>query len=287
MQVLKTSASKIFVGGFAMAVALLMAGCAITFGYRHADWLIRWQVDHYLDLNAGQRRDVTGRLEILLRRHRTEALPQYERFLQDVQERVARGLTNEDLDWLYASYDHFRADLFERLAPDGGVVLTSVTDKQIRHFEDILQKEERKAARALQKPVVARLEDRAQKILSWAEDWLGPLSHEQSGRIRQWSLALPDTQPVWWQYRRQRQQELVTMMRRRPPTLEATQVLRSIFVTPDQSAPPVYLDTVKEFRVRLTTMLLGIDRTLTPTQRRKAIATLKKLIDDVHGLYAS
>jgi hypothetical protein len=287
MQVLKTSASKVFVSGFAMAVAVLMAGCAITFGYRHADWLIRWQVDHYLDLNAGQRRDVTARLEVLLRRHRTEALPRYERFLQDLQERVARGLTNEDLDWLYASYDHFRADLFERLAPDGGVVLTSVTDKQVGHFEDILQKEERKAARVLQKPAVARLEDRAQKILSWAEDWLGPLSHEQSGRIRQWSLALPDTQPVWWEYRRQRQQELVTMMRRRPPTVEATQVLRAMFVTPDQSAPPVYLDTVKELRVRLTTMLLGIDRTLTPTQRRKAIATLQKLIDDVHGLHAS
>jgi hypothetical protein len=287
MQVLKTSASKIFVGGFAMAVAVLMAGCAITFGYRHADWLIRWQVDHYLDLNAGQRRDVTARLEVLLKRHRTEALPRYERFLKDMQERVARGLTNEDLDWLYVSYDHFRADLFERLAPDGGVVLTSVTDKQIRHFEDILQKEEGKAARVLQKPAVARLEDRAQKILSWAEDWLGPLSYEQSGRIRQWSLALPDTQPVWWEYRRKRQQELVTMMRRRPPTVEATQVLRAMFVTSDQSAPPVYLDTVKELRVRLTTMLLGIDRTLTPTQRRKAIATLQKFIDDVHGLHAS
>ncbi len=284
---LNTSASKILVAGCALAVIVLTAGCAITFGYRHADWLIRWQMDHYLDLNAGQRRDVTTRLETVLRRHRTEALPQYERFLKEVQERVARGLTNQDLDWVYASYDRFRADVFERLAPDGGVVLTSVTDKQIRHFEDILQKEEHKAARVLQKPAVARLEDRAKTMLSWAEDWLGPLSHEQSGRIRQWSLALPDTQPTWWQYRRQRQQELVTLMRRQPPAVEATQALRAIFVTPDQSAPRVYLDTVKELRVRLTTMLLGVDRTLTPTQRRKAIATLQKLIDDVHGLYTS
>ena len=147
MPALNTSASKILVAGCALAVIVLTAGCAITFGYRHADWLIRWQMDHYLDLNAGQRRDVTTRLETVLRRHRTEALPQYERFLKEVQERVDRGLTNQDLDWVYASYDRFRADVFERLAPDGGVVLTSVTDKQIRHFEDILQKEEHKAAR--------------------------------------------------------------------------------------------------------------------------------------------
>ena len=179
---------KKWVAGCALAVIVLMTGCAITFGYRHADWLIRWQMDHYLDLNAGQRRDVTTRLETVLRRHRTEALPQYERFLKRCKA-VARGLTNQDLDWVYASYDRFRADVFERLAPDGGVVLTSVTDKQIRHFEDILQKEEHKAARGLQKPAVARLEDRAKTMLSWAEDWLGPLSREQSGRIRQWSRS--------------------------------------------------------------------------------------------------
>lgn len=271
--------------GCVLAVAVLMTGCAMTFGYRHADWLIRWQVDHYLDLSSGQRRDVTMRLETLLRRHRTEALPQYEQFLKDVQQRVGRGLTSDDLDWVYASYDRFRADVFERLVPDGGVVLTTVTDKQIRYFEDALQKDEHRAAKSLQKAAVARLDDRARTILSLAVDWLGPLSHEQSDQIRQWSVALPDTQPVWWQYRRQRHQELLTLMRHRPPAAEATQTLREIFVTPEKSAPRVYLDTVKELRIRLATMLLGIDQTLTPTQRRKAIATLQKLIDDVHGLY--
>ena len=278
--------SRKWLAGSILAGALLMTGCAMTFGYRHADWLIRWQVDHYLDLSSGQRRDVTMRLEMLLRRHRTEALPQYEQFLKDVQRRVDRGLTSDDLDWIYASYDRFRADVFERLVPDGGVVLTTVTDKQIRYLEDALQKDEHKAAKSLQKSAVARLDERARTMLSLAEDWLGPLSHEQRDQLRQWSVALPDTQPVWWQYRRHRHQELLTLMRRRPPAVEATQTLREIFVTPEKSAPRVYLDTVKELRIRLTTMLLGIDQTLTPTQRRKASATLQKLIDDVHGLYA-
>ena len=285
MHFLNISISRKWVAIYIFAITVLMTGCAMTFGYRHADWLIRWQVDHYLDLSTGQRRDVTMRVEKLLQRHRTEALPQYEQFLKDVQRRVARGLTSEDLDWVYASYDHFRADIFERLAQDSGVVLTSVTDKQIRYFEDVLQKEEHKAARRLQKPAAARLDERARTVLSLAEEWLGPLTHEQSDQIRQWSLALPDTQPAWWQYRHHRHQELLSLMRHRPPALEATQTLRAIFVTPDQSAPRAYLDTVKELRIRLATMLLGIDRTLTPPQRRKAIATLQKLIDDVHSLY--
>ncbi len=268
-----------------LMVIALLTGCALTFGYRHADWLIRWQLDHYLDLSSGQRRDVMTMLQPLLLQHRTEALPQYEHFLKDVQQRVNRGLTREDLEWTYASYDRLRADLFERIAPDGGILLTTVTEQQIRSFEEVLTKEEEKAARRLQKPTLSRLDERARTMLSLAEDWLGPLSREQTARIREWSVALPDTQPAWWQYRQQRHRELLALMRRRPPAGEASQALRAMFVFPDHSAPRVYLDTVKDLRVGLTTMLVGIDRMLTPIQRRKAVATLQKLIDDIHGLH--
>lgn len=269
-----------------LAFLTLVTGCAMTFGYRHADWLIRWQLDHYLDLNSGQRRDVTARLQSLLLRHRTEALPQYEQFLRDLQQRLTRRLTAEDMEWIYASYDRFRADVFERVVPDGGVVLTTVTDKQIRNFEIVVQKEEQKAARRLQTPTSARLDERARIMLSTAEDWLGPLSGDQAVRIRQWSIALPDTQAAWWQYRHHRHQELLDLMRNRRAAGEATQALRAMFVTPEQSAPRAYLDTVKELRVGLTTMLLGIDGMLTPVQRLKAVATLQKFIDDIHGLRA-
>ena len=57
-----------------------------------------------------------------------------------------------------------------------------------------------------------------------------------------------------------------------------------MFVTPEQSAPRAYLDSVKDLRIGLTAMLLGIDRMLTPIQRVKAVATLQKFIDDIHGL---
>jgi hypothetical protein len=279
------ASSRLLAAGM-LVVVMGITGCAMTFGYRHADWLIRWQLDHYLDLNSGQRRDVTARLQPLLLRHRMEALPQYEQFLRDLQQRLRQGLTHGDTDWIYASYDRFRADLFERLVPDGGIVLTTVTDKQIGNFAEVVQKEEQKAARLLQKPASARLDERAKTMLSWAEDWFGPLSAEQVIRIRQWSKALPDTQPVWWQYRRQRHGELLALMRTRQPASEATQALRAMFVTPEQSAPGTYLDTVKELRLGLTTMLLGIDRMLTPAQRTRAIATLQKVIEEIHVLRA-
>ena len=262
------------------------AGCAMTFGYRHADWLIRWQLDHYLDLNSGQRREVTNRLQAILKQHRTEALPQYEQFLKDLQQRVGRGLTAEDVNWVYASYDRFRADLFERVAPDGGLVLTMMTNKQAQHFAEVALKEEQKAERRLQKPIAARMEERAKTLVSMAEVWLGPLTSEQASRIRQWSLALPDTQVAWWQYRRHRHQELLSLMQRPRSPGEAAAALRVMFATPEETAPKIYVDTVKELRSSLSTLLLGADRMLTPTQRSKAVATLQRLIDDVHSLCA-
>ena len=267
-----------------LSIVVLLSGCALTFGYRHADWLISWQLDHYLDLTAGQRRDVTARLKPLLTRHRAEAIPQYEQFLKELQQRVNGGLTREDLEWVYASYDRFRADMFERAVPDGSALLVTVNERQIRNLEDMFRKEEKKASRALQGSSANRLDERTRKMLNMAEDWLGPLSPEQVARISPFARALPDTQPVLWHYRRQRQQELVTLLRR-PATLdEMSRELRTMFVQSDQTAPGVYREMVKELRASLTRLVLETDRLLTVQQRRKAVTSIQRLVDDLHGL---
>ena len=100
--------------GTVLLVAAL-AGCSLTTGYRYADRVILWKLDHYFDLNRDQRQDLARRLTPLLDRHRHEALPQYEAFLKEIRERVKRGLTGSDIDWAYATYDRLRADLVERM----------------------------------------------------------------------------------------------------------------------------------------------------------------------------
>ena len=267
-----------------LSMAVLLSGCALTFGYRHADWMISWQLDHYLDLTAGQRRDVTARLKPLLDRHRTEAIPQYEQFLKELQQRVSRGLTREDLEWMYASYDRFRADLFERAVPDGSALLMTVSERQVRNLEDVFRKEEHKFVRTLQGSTSKRLEERTRKMLAMAEDWLGPLSAEQVARISPFTKALPDTQPVIWHYRRQRQQELLTLLRRPASLEDMSRELRMIFVQPDQTAPAGYREMISELRASLTILLLEADRLLTLQQRRKAVTSIQRLIDDLHGL---
>ena len=268
----------------ATGLLVLLAGCSILSVYRYADWLILWQVDHYFDLSVDQRHDLAQRLTPLLARHRHEAIPQYESFLLQIRQRFERGLTSQDLDWVYATYDRLRADLFDRVVADGGVFLTSVDPRQVRTLEAALQKDNAKAARLVQAPAPERLKKRAHATLDWLEDWLGSLSKDQEAQIREWSVALPDTQPVWVAYQQQRQQELLALLHEPRTPERVARELRTMLVYQDQTAPQAYQDTVRQMRAAVKTMALAIDQHLTADQRHHAVTKLQRLIDQLHDL---
>lgn len=270
--------------GLLLTLVLLLSGCALSFGYRHADWLITRQLDHYLDLTSSQRRIVNARLQPLLWRHRIEALPQYEQFLKDLHARIGRGLTSEDVEWTFASYDRFRADLFERAIPEGTQLAMLLKNNQITYLERVFRKEEVQAESLARRSVSTRLDERARKGIATAEEWLGPLSHKQSVRLREMMLALPDSQPTWWQYRGQRHGEVLAMLRTSTSADQIAERLRYLFVQSDQTAPTGYLKMMTEMRAALTRMVLDVDRMLTPAQRRHVLVAIQKVIDEVHAL---
>jgi len=262
-----------------------LAGCSIISVYRYADWLILWRADHYLDLTSDQRRDLTQRLTPLLARHRREALPQYEAFLIQIRERVERGLTSQDLDWVYANYDRLRDDLIDRIIADSGVVLASVDSRQVRTLEAALQKDNAKAARLAQAPVQERLRQRADETIEWLEDWLGSLSKDQDAQIRRWSLAFPDSQQFWVTHQQQRQQELLAILRQpNTPDIVARQLRTVLVFYPDHAAPQNYQDAVREMRIALTTIVLAVDQQITTRQRQHAVTKLQRLISQLHDL---
>jgi hypothetical protein len=270
----------------AAGLLILLAGCSSLSLYRYADWLILWQVDHYVDLTSDQRHDLAQRLTPLLARHRHEAIPQYESFLVQFRQRFERGLTGQDLDGVYASYDRLRADLFDRVVADGGALLASVDSRQVRILEAALQKDHEKAARLVQDPVPERLKKRADATLGWLEDWLGSLSKDQEAQIREWSLALPDSQQAWVAYQQQRQQELLALLHQSRTPERIAGELRIMFVYQDHTAPQAYQDAVLQMRAAVKTMALAIDQQVTADQRHHAVTKLQRLIDQLHDLQA-
>ena len=269
----------------AAGLLLFLAGCSIVSLYRYADWIILWQADHYLDLTSDQRHDLAQRLTSLLARHRREAIPQYEAFLVQIRQRFERGLTNQDIDWVYTSYDRLRNDLVNRVIADSGGVLASVDGRQVRILEAAFQKDQAKAAKLMQVPESERLKKRADTTIDWLEDWLESLSKEQEAQIRELSLALPDTEPFWATYQQQRQQELLALLRQPRTSESLARELRALLVFyPDPTAPQAYQDVIRQMRDAVKPMALAIDQLVTAGQRRHAVAKLQRLIDRLHDL---
>lgn len=283
----KTRGCRDWSWGLAVIMVALTSCSFTTTAYRYADRIVVWKLDHYFDLNRDQRHDLGQRLIPLLVRHRHEALPQYETFLREIRPRVEKGLTGSDVDWVYATYDRLRTDLFERIVADSGAFLASVEARQVRTFESALQKDNAKAVRLVQTPASERLKERAQSTLDLVKDWLGRLTKEQQAQIREWSLSLPDVEPMWVAYQQQRRQELVTLLNQPRTSEEIARELRSMFVYHDQTAPPAYQNAVRHMRENAKVMALAIDQRMTPDQRRHAVAKLQRLIDQIHDLQGS
>ncbi|MGH7257996.1 MAG: DUF6279 family lipoprotein [Nitrospiraceae bacterium] len=242
------------------------------------------KLDQYFDLSAEQRKDLTDRIQVILSRHRREALPKYEAFLIEIRGRVERGLTGDDVDWFYVSLDRLRDDLFERLVVDGGVFLASVERDQTRTLERAMQKDNAKAAKLASDPPQERLKKRADNTIDVVKDWTGSLTKEQRALVVQWSQALPDTQPAFLDYRRQRQQQLLNLLHQPRTSEVATRELRDALVHQDQTAPSWYRQAVEEWRAGVKTLVPRINRMLTSSQRRYALDKLQHLITQVHDL---
>ena len=268
-----------------VAFCLLLSGCAVSFVYRHADWLMLHKLDQYFDLTTEQRKDTTGRIQAILSKHRREALPQYEAFLQEVRQRLERGIAAQDVEWFYATFDRLRDDLFERFVDDGGVFLASIGPSQRSTLERAMRKDNEKAAKLASGSARDRSKKQAENTLEVVKDWTGFLTKDQRKQIVEWSHQLPDSQPMFFRYREQRQQELLMLLERPRTSESAAQTLRAALVHQEQTAPPWYLHAVQEWRNGMRDLAPRIDRTLLPSQRRYALDKLQRLIAQIRDLH--
>lgn len=268
-------------------IAVLLSSCAPAFLYRHADRLVLWKIDEYVDLTSTQKEFVRDRLRSLLAQHRTDALPRYERFLVQVKEKSADGLDREEIDWAFSTYQELRADLLGRIVRDSAALLSALTDEQVRYLEARLQRDAEKAARPLHESTESRLSARAAKTLDWLKDWLGPLTKAQQARIKEWSMALPDMVPVRVDRQHDRQQDFLHLLisTRDPQAISAYLKHRILF--PERTARSDYQHVIDDMNTSMKDMVLAVDRLITTQQRARALTKLQHLIDDVHALATS
>jgi hypothetical protein len=262
-------------------------GCAATtLLYNHADWLIARQIDGYFGLTRPQKSFVSSRLSGILAHHRHDALPRYEIVLRQASERVADGVTGEDLDWAFDQYDHLRADLFARFVSDGAEFVRQVNDPQVARLKQALRTRLARDEDLLRVDAAKRLTKRTERILALAREWLGPLSAQQEQEIGALTMRFPDSLPAWHAHQAYRYEQLLALLEARESTLTAAR-LEDWLVHQDADNDPRFAEMTKELRHHIKELVISLDRSATPTQRRHFLSKLQDLTALVRRLQAA
>ena len=270
-----------------LLATLMCAGCVGTsLLYNHADWLIARQIDGYFGLNRSQKTFVSSRLSGILANHRREALPRYERVLRQAGERAADGLTADDLDWAFGQYDQLRADLFGRFATDGAEFVRQVNDPQVSRLKQTLQKRLAREEDLLRDDAAKRQAKRVERMLGLAREWMGPLSALQEQEIARLTMSFPDSLPSWYAHQMYRHEQLVALLESRQSDQTAAR-LEAWLVHQDQDADPHFAEITAQMRRHITGLVISLDRSATPTQRRHFLSKLDELASLVRHLQAA
>jgi hypothetical protein len=268
-------------------ITVLLGSCAPAFFYGHADRLVLWKLDEYVDLTSNQKVFVRARLRELLAQHRNDALPRYERFLIEIKEKFTNGLDRQEVDWIFSTYQHLRVDLFGRIVADGGTVLSSLSDQQVRYLQTRLQRDHEKVIHRLQEDSESRRSTRASTTVDWLKDWLGTLTKAQQLRIKELSMALPDITASWTDYQRLRQQKLIQVLQYKRDARVLSRYLENWLVYSERRLSAEYQYALDLMQASVKDMVLAIDSLITIQQRAHALTKLQQLIDEVHALSAS
>ena len=270
-----------------LAVFLLLcglSGCsALRLAYDNADTYLRWRAGNYLDLRGEDADELDDRVQDLLAWHRVQVLPKYARLADDAARRFARGLSRQDLVWGYDSTmaqarESLRAAA-ERVAP----LLDRLTPEQIVHLEQRFAEDNRKFAREnLRGSEQERRQRRSKRTEERLEDWVGRLSASQLERIGQYSNRAPLLDDLRDRDRRRLQREVLEMLRAR----EAQKRLPELAGNWQKGRGSAFVAANEAWRQQLYAMALDIDQMLSPEQRARAVAQLRRYAHDMRVLAA-
>lgn len=263
----------------------LLAACSVlSLGYNNADTLIQWRAGKYFGFEGAQKAEFERRVRHFLAWHRRTALPQYALLANQMGDRIARGLTQDDLIW---GYDAFRNQLRQSVQAGSeqmGDLLDALSPAQVDRFRSRLAEENRERAKeyGLHASVEVRREKRTKRNVERLEDWVGPLTEAQFRRVEAYS----DKAPLDGQWRdrdrRRLQHELLAMI----GNGNARGMLATWAVTWEQNREPAYADALNANLQEYFRMMLDLDGTLSAAQRDKAVRRMREFAGEFTALAA-
>jgi hypothetical protein len=271
-----------------IVLAASIAACStVRLSYDNADWLLARMAGRYVDLSDGQARAFKIRLSHVHAWHRAEELPLYAQTFDQAAARLARGLSHEDVEWAVHAVRGRARVLAERAAGQIAPVLRTLSDQQVDAMKREFDEDNRRFARVhLQGDSGRVIARRAGWLSERLEDWVGALSAEQRARVRALVADFPEMPQLRLEERKRRQAVFLALVREHRSSPDLDPLLTAFLGDPTAGRAEPNRQAMARWERQFVDMLVQLDRSLTPEQRRQAVVKLRAYAADFRTLAA-
>jgi hypothetical protein len=271
----------------AVAAALALTGCgsAVRVAYNNGDVALRFMAHEYFDLHGEQSDHLKAQLVRFHAWHRREELPQYAALFAAAAERLNAGLAREDVVWAIAALrTRYRVTVEQGVDEFAPVAATFRPDNLDALERKLADNNEKFTREFLTGDAAKQARARAKRLSSWFEDWLGSVTPEQEALILRFAQAQPQMNQVRLDDRKRRQQEFVQLLREHRGSPDLAARMREYFVSWERDRGAEHQRMAREWEDRLVTLVVEVDRTLTPKQRSHAVRRFEFFADEARIL---
>jgi hypothetical protein len=272
---------------FLLVLAAVLAAACTRLAYNNATPMLAWMVDDYVDLHHEQKDWLRKRLDRAMAWHRATELPEYRRFLVDVQRRADGTFTEGEVEqaWTKLRTDYDR--VVEHILPDTADFLLGLDDGQLAHLEGKFARDTEKLAKEMREGTPQKRRARVERRTTESvEEWVGDLDDRQRAIVAARESALPDVAEDRIADRAYRQRETLALVRTRDRA-RIIAGLQRLLVDTDSWRRPEYQAKIRARNAATFRMIAALSETLTARQRAHLKRRIQGYIDDIDKLAGS
>jgi hypothetical protein len=274
----------------ALATCLICTACSLGrlaysspgFAYREAPPALAWMVGNYVDLSGEQKDWLRERVQAAFAWHRSEELPQYERFCERMLADAADGISVAEARAANKELRDYYNRTLEHVIPDIADLLLGLDPEQVAQLERRFARENEKMVReAGDGTVEERNAVRAKKYIGHLEEFVGSLSEGQRAIVARHASDYDEATELRLADRQHRQAETLRMIRKHVPRTEMIAGLHVLLVDTPSWRNPDYRRKLAARDENLFAMIAELSATLSQEQRTHLQERVRGFIRDM------
>ena len=267
---------------------LPLSGCGIiSIGYNYAAPYLRYSINSYMSYNVQQKEIITREVDVYMAWHRKNMLPEYAKYLQEIQTAVQAEATLkiEDVRRFRTEARALYVNTMLPAVSPASLLLGSLDAKQIEELSLSFAKEIKKLrSKELSGNLEQQLRSRTERSIDFIENLTGSLTDKQLQKIREINNDLPFATPLYIAQREDNQNKLIELLRLNQNETAIATALGSWLITPELSRSIEDHSVMQTFESESDTMIVSVYQMLNERQKKTLLKSIAKYISTFQEL---